>query len=138
MGNDQVGTERRKEQRYQVNEQAIAVLKIGSRFTRLGRIVDVSRSGLAFDYLLLDGAAAQKAASDDEVGGIYLNILTEDGFMVLSDVAVQPVNDRLLQREERFYAAVPTRRCGVRFDHLTNGQREQIGKFLLRRSVLND
>lgn len=134
MGNEQIGTERRCEQRYQVQEQAIAVLKAGSRFSRLGRIVDLSLSGLAFDYLLLDGAAPQQR-SDDEVGEIYLNILTEDGFMVLSDVVVQPVNDRLLQREERFYAAVPTCRCGVRFDQLTKDQRAQLGDFLLQQAV---
>lgn len=136
MSSDRVGTERRSAQRYQINEQAIAVLKVGSRFTRLGRIVDVSRSGLAFDYLLLDGAVPQKM-SDDAVGDIYLNILTEDGFMVMADVAVQPVNDRLLQGGERCYAAVPTCRCGVRFDHLTMDQRNQLGDFLLQQAVLN-
>lgn len=61
MGNEQIGTERRCEQRYQVQEQAIAVLKAGSRFSRLGRIVDLSLSGLAFDYLLLDGAGSTAA-----------------------------------------------------------------------------
>ena len=136
MNNDQADAERRKEHRFQVNERAIAVLKVGSRFIRLGRIVDVSRSGLAFDYLLLDGVTPQ-TKQDDEIGTIYLNILTEDGFMVLAGAAVQPVNDRLLQREERFFAAVPTCRCGVRFDSLSPAQTEQLDEFLLQRAVLN-
>jgi len=135
MSNTCDGKERRSEQRYRVNEQAIAVLKAGSHFTRLGRIVDVSRGGLAFDYLLLDGATSQKMS--DDVAGIHLNILTEDGFMIMSDVPVQPVSDRLLQREERFYAAVPTCRCGVRFDDLSVGQRERLGEFLLHQTVPN-
>ncbi len=130
MRGDQLNTERRKEQRYRVNERAIAVLKVGSRFTRLGQIVDVSRSGLAFDYLLLDGVFAE-TKPDDAVGEISLNIITEDGFVVLESVAVKPVNDRLLQREERFFATVPTCRCGVSFDNLSADQGKQLGEFLL-------
>jgi len=122
--------ERRKEQRFRVNERAIAVLKIGSRFTRLGQIVDVSRSGLAFDYLMLDGAVAE-LQPDDAVGDMFLNIISEDGYLLMESIAVRPVNDRLLHREERFFATVPTCRCGVRFDKLSPGQGKQLAKFLL-------
>ncbi|MDH4321499.1 MAG: PilZ domain-containing protein [Desulfobulbaceae bacterium] len=130
MRGDQLNTERRKEKRYRVNERAIAVLKVGSRFTRLGQIVDVSRGGLAFDYLLLDGVFAE-TKMEDVVGEISLNIITEDGFVVLESVAVKPVNDRLLQREERFFATVPTCRCGVSFDNLSPDQGRQLGEFLM-------
>ncbi len=136
MNNDHAESERRKEQRFKVNEQAIAVLKVGNNFSRLGRIVDVSLSGLAFDYLLMDGVP-QQLKRDDEVGEISMNIITEDGHMVLVGAAVQPVNDRLLQREERFFASVPTSRCAVHFNSLSAAQGEQLGEFILQRAVLN-
>jgi len=136
MDNSQADTERRKDQRFMVNERAIAVLNVGASFARLGRIVDVSRGGLAFDYLLLDGATVS-TKSDDEVGDIFLNILSEDGSMALDGVLVKPVSDRLLRRQERFFAAVPTCRCGIRFDNLSSAQNEQLDEFILRRAMLN-
>lgn len=137
MGNSQAELERRKDKRFQINERAIAVLNVGTSFARLGRIVDVSRGGLAFDYLLLDGATPP-TRPEDEVGEIFLNIITEDGAMALAGISVDPVSDRLLPRRERFFEAVPTCRCGIRFNNPTPDQEKQIGDFLLNRAMLND
>jgi len=132
--NVQLATERRKEQRFQVLDRAIAILNIGSNSVRLGKIVDVSYSGLAFDYLHLD-AKVPKKKLDDEVGELSLNILTEDGCMVLGGVGVRKVNVRSLPREDKVYVTIPTFRCGVHFDGLSSSQKEQLGDFLLRHAV---
>ncbi|MDH3359898.1 MAG: PilZ domain-containing protein [Desulfobulbaceae bacterium] len=134
MDNEQFGIERRVNRRFKVNERAIAVLNVGSRLTRIGRIVDISRSGIAFDYLLLDGVD-QQAGQDDMVGEVSLNILTEDGLMALVNAQVVPVSERLLQSDERFYDSVPTCRCGLKFENLSLVQDDQLGNFILNRAA---
>lgn len=136
MNDTQLDTERRQNQRFLVNKRAIAVLNIGASSVRLGQIFDVSRSGLAFDYLHMDTNIPQ-TKRDDEVGRISLNIINEDGFMVLGGVTVLKANDRFLSRVDESYITVPTFRCGVHFDTLSPFQNEQLVTFLLQQTVYN-
>lgn len=129
-----VPAERRKEQRFRVNGHAIAVLQTESDVFRLGRVVDVSRSGLAFDYLLEDGELPSPKL-DDEVGDMILNILSEDGFMMLSGVPVRKINNRMLPRPDDVYITFPACRCGVHFDGLSFTQGVQLVNFLLQHAA---
>ncbi len=126
------GRERRRDQRFAVKERAIAVLQVGSRFTKLGRIVDVSRGGLAFDYVPMDVVAPETMVHEDEVGPVVLSILSEEGVMAMRDVFIQTVSDRPLISQMPAFASVATRRCGVRFRDLSMAQRSQLDEFLIR------
>ena len=132
MLNAMIGTERRRDQRFAVRERAIAVLKAGASFTKLGQVVDISRGGLAFDYVLLDAVDPDALSGAEVEVPMVLNILTEDGFMALQGAGIQTVSDRSLAND-RSFSTVQTRRCSVRFRDLTPVQRAQLGDFLLNR-----
>ncbi|MDH5299571.1 MAG: PilZ domain-containing protein, partial [Desulfobulbaceae bacterium] len=122
MLNAMIGTERRRDQRFAVRERAIAVLKAGASFTKLGQVVDISRGGLAFDYVLLDAVDPDALSGAEVEVPMVLNILTEDGFMALQGAGIQTVSDRSLAND-RSFSTVQTRRCSVRFRDLTPVQR---------------
>jgi len=130
------GMERRKDQRFLIKERAIAVLEVGSRFTKLGRVVDVSQGGLAFDYVPMETASSD-AMTVDGAGTepVVLNILSEEGAMALKGVMIQTISDRPLSGDGVSFSAVRTRRCGIQFRSLTDEQRLQLGNFLVQQAV---
>jgi hypothetical protein len=110
--------ERRKNKRFLAQEGAFAV--IGPEFTKLGQIMDISRGGFAFRYIV---------TGSQENGAVEADIfLAGDGFY-LEKIPIKPIWD--LKIPKKFSnGSLPMRRCGVQFRDLTHHQRSQLEYFI--------
>ena len=110
--------ERREHKRFQVQDDAIAVLR--PIIDKRGPIIDISMGGLAFRYI------TAKPSSDRSS---KLDILLPDLSFYLGHLPVRTVRDFEVTSE---YALgnTKTRRCSVQFRKLTQQQISQIESFM--------
>lgn len=110
--------ERRKHQRFQVQDGAFAILS--PDFCNWGQIIDISRGGLAFRYTgseQLPNASFDLGISSAKVG-FYLGKVP---FKVIWDFEIANEVD---------YNFTTIRRCGVEFGKLTPHQISQLEYFI--------
>ena len=110
--------ERRQQKRFQARDGAYVALKPSD--AEGGRLINISMSGLMFEYLT-DQASSIEATE--------LDILLVDGAFELSHVPCQRIWDLPT------YELIPTsplhkRRCRVEFGELTQSQKAQLEKFI--------
>jgi hypothetical protein len=118
--------DRRKYKRFRVEERAFAVF--GSRVWQLGKILDISRAGLAFRYI----SHADRSNGSSEL----LIYLADKGFR-LEKVPFETVWDSELS--DQLPSASITMRCrGVQFTELTQDQRAQLGNFIRNHTSVRD
>jgi hypothetical protein len=110
--------ERRKHKRFQAEDGAYAAVR--PQYDKIGQIIDISRGGLAFRYMV-SGNQEDKSSELD----IFL---IGDGFH-LDKVPFQTVSDQEIP--ERLCAGSQTmRRCAVQFGELTQMQTLQLEEFI--------
>jgi hypothetical protein len=113
-------TERRQFTRFIAVENAFAALR--PHFSKLGTIKDISRGGLAFEYLALETRGGDESALD-----IFL---TGNGFY-LARIPCKVVYDtQVIKDEGKFQYLIEIRRCGVQFGELTPDAADQLAVFL--------
>jgi hypothetical protein len=110
--------ERRKHKRFKVQYGAFAVFQ--SNVKKLGQIIDISRSGLAFRYI----ANGERFKGSDE-----LDILLADNYFHLEKIPFRAISDFGIAGEIPFNS-ITTRRCGVRFGELRESQISGIEYFI--------
>lgn len=110
-------TNRRKENRYRVRDGVFAI-DINEP-QRLGEILDISRSGIAFRYM--DGANSFKPTTG-------LNIFSSTHSLFLSSFPFEAVSD--IQIEGHPTSAIHMRRHSGKFISLTDNQQEQLDDFI--------
>ena len=110
--------ERRKHKRFQVQDDAIAVLRpvVDLR----GPIIDISRGGLAFRYISSKESSGQSSK---------LDILLPDLSFYLGHLPIRTVHDFEVTSEYTL-GNTKTRRCSVQFRELTQKQISQIENFM--------
>jgi hypothetical protein len=110
--------DRREYRRFRTREGTFAVLRNHS--IRLGQVVDISRGGLAFQYIPDEQAFAGSCAVDI--------LLTGKGLCV-SGISSRVVSDFEIEDMPPM-TTIPVRRCGVRFESLESGQESQLQGFI--------
>jgi hypothetical protein len=121
--NDKKMVERRKHQRFRVREGVFAVL--GPHSNKIGTIIDISMTGLAFNYI--------EDTVDQQDKSFELNIfLAEDSFH-LNNIRFQEITDQRAKKVP--FSSINLRRRGVRFDTLTPAQTSQLGHFIRNHTV---
>lgn len=110
--------ERRKHRRFRAQEGAFAVLR--PQCAKLGQIIDISRTGLAFCYVVT-GAKGNHAGEVD----IFL---AGDGFC-LERIPIKTVWDHRVHKKFS-NGSLPMRRCGVQFGELTPHQLSELDYFI--------
>jgi hypothetical protein len=110
--------ERREHKRFQVQDDAIAVLR--PVVDKRGPIIDISRGGLAFRYM------TAKESSDRSS---KLDILLPDLSFYLGHLPIRTVRDFEVTSEYAL-ASTKTRRCSVQFKKLTQKQISLIESFM--------
>ena len=118
----QMGNEQRKNIRFSVKDNVIVALR--GRFTKVGRVKDVSRGGLAFEHI--DDENQNSEATRRDV------LLWVNGFS-LSKLPGRIVYDVPLatpKEYQEFFIHLMTRRCGVQFETLSGEQASQLDFFL--------
>jgi hypothetical protein len=123
MSSDNLFSERRKYNRFQVQDGAFVTLTSGTE-ARLGLICDISRSGLALRYI----ADNSDQKNDAEIPATLDIIFDAEGYY-LENIPCTMVWERQLPAETSF-SDLAVRKCSVRFDHLTPEQHEQLLFFI--------
>lgn len=125
IGLNEQHEERRTHTRYKVREGAYAALSPDS--TKMGQIVDISRGGLCFRYIVPKEQSDDTSETHVFVGdeGIYLEKMPN---IVVEDISVE--NSAFGQRSMR---AIRQRR--VRFGLLTRNQLAQLDYFIINRTT---
>jgi len=108
---------RRKEARYRVRDGVFAI--DAHEPQRLGEIIDISRSGIAFRYM--DGTNSIPPATK-------LNIFSSTHSLFLSNFTFEGISD--IQIEGHPTSAIFMRRLGGKFVSLTEKQQAQLDNFI--------
>ncbi|RJR24558.1 MAG: hypothetical protein C4582_04190 [Desulfobacteraceae bacterium] len=103
------GIDRRVFERYVPRDTIFATFR--PMFDRMGRIVDISKGGLAMEYTLLD----EKTGLDKKVN---VDIFNNDKKYNAFSVPCTLVYDVRINEGEGFLSTLETRRCGLKFDAL--------------------
>lgn len=115
-----VEAERRKFSRRFPQDTAFAVLR--PDFTKLGKIKDISRAGLAFQYIAYDGQTRDTPDMDIFLSG--------DRFY-LSKIPSKIIYDnQIREQNQKFISLFETRQCGLQFGELRQDQATQLEFFL--------
>ena len=110
--------ERRKHKRFQVQDEAIAVLR--PIVDKRGPIIDISKGGLAFRYITAQESSGRSSK---------LDILLPDLSFYLGHLPIRTVRD-LEVTSEYALGSTKTKRCSVQFRKLTPKQISQIESFM--------
>lgn len=114
--------DRRQYPRYRVNDGAYAALSPDS--TIMGQIVDISRGGLCFRYIVHREQAMESVATHIFVG--------DNGFY-LEKMPYRIVEDEPLENSSSFFSLMMRQRR-VQFSNLTPNQLAQLDYFLFNRT----
>lgn len=120
--------QKRKHKRFLAKQNTFA--SFGSGFNKVGKINDISKGGLSFEYIFFDEDEDRKAKPVQRVD-IFL---TKDAFY-LSNLPCKIVydGDKQVCKDNWNFISTPTfttRRCGLQFDALTEDQMEQLTYFI--------
>jgi hypothetical protein len=115
-----VETDKRKFERYLAQDLAFAVFR--PRFTKLGKIKDISAGGLSFEYVSTEGEIEDSSEIDIFMSGSRFH---------MTRVPAKTVYDStVISHDYTFAPLVQRRRCGLQFGELTEEQSEQLKDFL--------
>jgi hypothetical protein len=117
-----MGTEQRKSTRFLVQDNVTVALR--GKFTKVGRVKDISMGGLAFEHIDEENQTSEN--SKREI------LLWVNGFS-LSKLPGRVVYDVPLttpHEYQGFFIHLMTRRCGVQFEELSEDQVSQLDLFL--------
>lgn len=114
-------SEHRKHTRLLPHKNAFAAL--GPDFDKIGKIKDISRGGLAFEYF-------SKKDSNEET--FQVNIVISDHGFYMPDAPCRIVYDvsAHMPNNSGVHFDIMSKRCGIRFGELTEKQTAQLESFL--------
>lgn len=115
------GTEnRRKQKRYPVSGGIFVVLNPAGHSSKLGTMIDISKSGLSLQYLDVNDSAPTCSELDVFVSGHGV-LIWRLPFTVVSRTTFQQPNP--------FYSFI-SRRMGVKFNALSDGKHAKLSSFI--------
>lgn len=117
MASEQPIIERRQHKRYLVRDGTYAFLRPPAN--KIGQIIDISLSGLAFCYFSTNGASRD---------GNGLDLLADEG-ICLEDLPYTTIHDFVLPNEQPFSQITMRRRC-IKFGPLTAKHREYLQRII--------
>jgi hypothetical protein len=110
--------DRRKEQRFKVKEGAYAVLKPYT--SKLGQIIDISKNGLSFQYVL---------NSEQALNASHVDILLPDSGFFLDNLQFKPVLESKISKDFSF-STLTVMRYSLEFENLTTDKRNSLEYFI--------
>ena len=117
-------SERRKHQRFRLKDLAIAVPNKPT--SQVGRIVNISKGGLAVRYVDRDDWAGEADSID---------ILINSG-LFLTNIPIQNVNDFEVENQVSF-SIMTERQCCLQFGPLSSEQESRLDEFIRHHGVGN-
>jgi hypothetical protein len=117
-----MNTERRKTVRFLPRNETYVALR--PEFTKLGRLIDISKGGLAFRYL---------AHQQQGQAPTHLDLFTGDNGFHLSRLPCKVIYDIRFPENEKSSRLFEHRRCGLKFGEMTEVQATQLELYLTNR-----
>jgi c-di-GMP-binding flagellar brake protein YcgR len=117
MGNKKI-VDRRKNKRFQTEKNTYAVLR--ARGSKLGRVIDISKGGLAFRYV----SVGQRLR-----GPLELDLLSHQYDYRIDKIPVKIITDLELANKKAFKSTT-LKRVGVQFGKLTREQKSKLEHFI--------
>lgn len=114
-----MNTERRQFRRFLADDRSFACLR--PHFGKLGKIKDISRGGLAFEYICTKGSEEKSSAIDIFLSG--------DRFY-LPKMPCRVVYDLQKGEDLTSISNFQVRKCGLEFGELTGEQKYKLKLFL--------
>jgi len=123
--------ERREVTRFMPTDNAfVALPQVG----RLGSIKDISLGGLSCDYYV--GFGENEAIRGDTAVSLPADIFVSGRKFFLGNILCRVTYDMIAPDDRPAYrVSVEKRRCGLKFDELSEEQRQQITLFLENHTV---
>jgi len=118
-----MGTEQRKSIRFLVDDNLMVVLWSG--VTKIGKVKDISLKGLSFEHIYEENMSEEQLKSDILLLGANEFSLSKIPCKVIYNIPI-PIPDEY----EGFNIHFITKRCGVQFETLNEGQMTQLDFFL--------
>ena len=123
--------ERRKSRRFMVKEQAFVAFR--PEFTKIGRIRDLSRSGLGCEYLVYKNSGAEV---NEEPLSSEIDLIVTDNTFYASRIPCTVVYDTEIVKNKASFADITeNRHCGLEFGELSEEQNKQLEVFISNYSV---
>lgn len=116
-----MNAERRRNVR--LRPENLTFVAVRPKFAKLGKLLDISSSGLCFQYMYKKDQNGGKALFKID---IFIN---ENGYYLLR-VPCKVIYDIEIKEEMVFTIELELRRCGLKFENLTKDQVEQLGLYL--------
>ncbi len=110
--------ERRKDKRFKLKSSAFAIMNNSPK--RVGKITDISKSGLAVRYY-----KNGESFNDLKV----LDIFRSDFSFHIDDIKAKTISDVEII-DKTLIGSKEVRRCGIQFDDLSNNQIFQLANFI--------
>jgi hypothetical protein len=117
--NTRVQSENRKHKRFRAKEGVFVVLK--PSHSHVGRLIDISMGGLAFDYVV-EGVLPKPPAE--------LEIFVKGGAFRMNGIPCQAIWAKTT--EDGRATSIRKRQCGVRFGRLTDRQTAKLIEFIAK------
>ena len=122
MGKKQT-EERRKDERFQTGKNTYAVLR--ARGSKLGRVIDISKGGLAFRYV---------SVGDRLKGPLELDLLSHQYDYRIDKIPIKIITDLELANKKAF-KSTSLKRVGVQFGKLTREQKSKLEHYIRDHAV---
>ena len=113
--------ERRKKERR--HPQATTFVALRPEFVKLGKLMDISSSGLCFEYIAKGDASPGADATQMDM------FISGNGYY-LPNVPCRLVYDVRTEKEMTFVDVLEYRRCGLQFTRLSDKQIDQLEYYL--------
>ena len=110
--------ERRKDERFQTGKNTYAVLR--ARGSKLGRVIDISKGGLAFRYV---------SVGERLKGPLELDLLSHQYDYRIDKIPIKIITDLEVANKKAFKSTT-LKRVGVQFGKLTREQKSKIEHFI--------
>jgi len=119
--------ENRKHIRFLPQENAFAAL--GKNYTKVGKVRDICKGGLAFEYIAGETTRNQDTQVDIFLTGNVFHLYNVPCEVVYeADIHVPHVNTK-------FVRLLTTRRCGIKFGDLSESDIRELDKFLAAHTI---
>ena len=115
--------ERRKDERFQTGKNTYALLR--ARGSKLGRVIDISKGGLAFRYV---------SVGERLKGPLELDLLSHQYDYRIDKIPVKIITDLEVANKKAFKSTT-LKRVGVQFGKLTREQKSKLEHFIKDHAV---
>ncbi len=114
-------TDRRGAHRFLPSKSTFVALR--PEFVRLGKVMDISSSGLRFQYLIPEDKQAEK-------GRIALDLFIGSEGYYLPDIPCEAVYEKKLKQRGSDAMGLEYRQCGLKFGDLNRKQADKLDVYL--------